>query len=217
MTPAANKTSGKAKAAKTTKSHRFDPIPKRVTKAFRVPFNYYEWTRLVEAWYSAKVQGYPDKETIVGLAIHFERCVKQVNTFYTNRRQDVSNKETGKPKLTEEELYELLWAKYKGTAEERMVAKQRGLSVREASSSSSKSSSGKSSSPTPSLTRSEGSGTDSASSEGSVESASSVGSPVIVSGCSQWSDMVTPAMAELLKVVNERISELEAGEIMLSL
>ncbi|CAE6414866.1 hypothetical protein ACGC1H_007088 [Rhizoctonia solani] len=214
MVSTADATSGgKAKTVGSTKRHRFDPIPKRVTKGFRVPFNYHEWTKLVEAWYAAKIQGYPDKETIVGLSVHFGRCVKQVNTFYTNRRQDVSNKETGKRKLTEEELHELLWAKYKGTVEERMIAKQRGLSVRDASSSSSN----KSSSPTPSLTMSEGSSIKSNSSEGSIESASSADLPVADSDCSQWSATVTPAMAELLKVVNERLSELEAGRIMLSL
>ncbi|KEP46419.1 hypothetical protein V565_199910 [Rhizoctonia solani 123E] len=218
MAPVANTTSGgKARAVKSPKRHRFDPIPKRVTKGFRVPFNYHEWTKLVEAWYAAEIQGYPDKGAIVGLSVHFGRCVKQVNTFYTNRRQDVSNKETGKRKLTEEELHELLWAKYKGTVEERMIAKQRGLSVREASSSSSTPSSNKSSSPTPSLTMSEGSSIESTSSEGSLESASSADLPAVDLGYSEWSATVTPAMAALLEVVSERLSELEAGQLMLSL
>ncbi|CAE6482941.1 unnamed protein product [Rhizoctonia solani] len=202
----------KSKTAKDTQRHRFDPIPKRVTTGFRVPFNHYEWTKLVDAWYSAKVQGYPSKETIVGLATHFGRCVKQVNTFYTNRRQDVSNREKdGGRKLTEDEMYELLWAKYKGTAEERRVAKQKGLSVRAASDSSSKSPS-----PTPSLSVSEDSRTDTASSEGSVESASSSILSVAGSDCSEWSAMITPAMTELLKVVNEKLAELEVDETTLS-
>ncbi|KAG8761876.1 hypothetical protein FRC11_012582 [Ceratobasidium sp. 423] len=203
----------KSKAAKGTKRHRFDPIPKRVTTGFRVPFNHSEWTKLVDAWYSAKEQGYPSKETIVGLATHFGRCVKQVNTFYTNRRQDVSNREKdGGRKLTEDEMYELLWAKYKGTVEERRVAKQKGLSVRAASDSSSKSPS-----PTPSLTMSEDPSTDTASSETSIESTSSASLSIAGSDCSEWSAMVTPAMTQLLKVVNERMAELEVGQAMLSL
>ncbi|KAJ1304570.1 hypothetical protein OPQ81_005712 [Rhizoctonia solani] len=214
MAPAAtgNRSSLKAKATKSTKRHRFDPIPKRVTTGFRVPFNHCEWTKLVEAWYSAKEQGYPNKETIVGLATRFGRCVKQVNTFYTNRRQDVSNRERDNGrKLTEDELYDLLWDKYKGTVEERRIAKQKGLSVRTASCST------KSSSPTPSLTLSESSRADSTTPEDSIESISSIGLSVVSPDCSEWSAMITPAMAELLKVVNERISELEIGETMLVL
>ncbi|CAE6493359.1 unnamed protein product [Rhizoctonia solani] len=212
----ATKSSRRAKAAKSTKP-KDKPIPKRVTIGFRVPFNYYEWSKLIEAWYSAKVQGYPDKATLNGLATQFGRCLKQINTFYTNRRQDVANKQAATRKLTEEELYELLWAKYTGTPDERMIAKHKGLSVREAMSSSSKPSSSKSSSPTPSLTMSEGSSTDTTSSEGSIESSSSAGLSVAYSTCSQWSDTVTPAMAELLKVVNERLSEFNVSEAMLSL
>ncbi|KAH7339608.1 hypothetical protein B0J17DRAFT_716616 [Rhizoctonia solani] len=181
MAPATRKNSGgKAQAAKAASATALLLSP----------------SALVEAWYSAKVQGYPDKETIVGLAIHFERqvCVKQVNTFYTNRRQDVSNKVTEDGKITEDALHDLLWDKYKGTTEERQIAKQRGLR------------------PAPSLTLSEGSITDSTTSEVSVESVCSANVPAVVSDASEWSAMITPAMAELLKVVNERMAEFEAGE-----
>ncbi|CAE6434014.1 unnamed protein product [Rhizoctonia solani] len=191
----ATKSSRRAKVAKGTKSQN-KPIPKRVTIGFRIPFNYYEWSKLIEAWYSAKVQGYPDKATLQGLATQFGRCLKQINTFYTNRRQDVANKQAATHKLTEEELYELLWAKYTGTPEERRIAKQGTVGP---------------------LTMSEGSSTDSTSSEGSVESSSSAGLSVAYSSCSQWSVTVTPAMSELLKIVNERLFEFNVSETMLSL
>jgi hypothetical protein len=115
--------------------------------------------------------------------------LKQVNNFYTNRRQDVNSlkKELGR-EVTEQEVHDLLWAKYKGTVEERQMAKQKGLLPRTALRSF-----GESSSPAPSLSLSEVTSTDSTSSEDSVESllsvepVSSTGSLNSVSSCSEWS------------------------------
>ncbi|CAE6430583.1 unnamed protein product [Rhizoctonia solani] len=205
----------KSKASKNTKLDQSLSIPKRVTKGFRVPFDHYEWTRLVQVWCSSGQSGCPTKSTRIALADDFGRCLKQVNNFYTNRRQDLNNlkKELGR-EVTEEEVHKLLWAKYKGTVEERQVAKQKALSVP-----ATLRSSGNSSSPAPSLTMSEGSSTNSASSEDSVESLSSVesvssaGPPNSGSTCSEWSAMITPGMAALLKVVDERIAELGATQI----
>ncbi|KAF8678291.1 hypothetical protein RHS04_05421 [Rhizoctonia solani] len=203
----AKKSSTKFKSSKNTEVNQ-TPIPKRVTKGFRVPFDHHEWTRLVQAWDSSGESGRPTKSTRIALAADFGRCLKQVNNFYTNRRQDVTNlkRDLGR-EVTEEEVDSLLWAKYKGTVEERQEAKQKVPSICASSGSSSKSSS-----PAPSLITSEYSSGDGANSESSVESVSSVDPFSTKSSYSQWLATITPAMAALLMVVDEKLAELELSK-----
>ncbi|KAF8757296.1 hypothetical protein RHS01_03870 [Rhizoctonia solani] len=136
---------------------------------------------------SSGESGRPTKSTRIALAADFGRDLGR--------------------EVTEEEVDSLLWAKYKGTVEERQEAKQKGPSICASSGSSSKSSS-----PAPSLITSEYSSGDGANSESSVESVSSVDPFSTKSSYSQWLATITPAMAALLMVVDEKLAELELSK-----
>jgi hypothetical protein len=69
------KSGAKSKSSKALKLDRSLPIPKRVTKGFRAPFDHDEWTRLVQAWGSSGQPGCPAKSTRIALAADFGRQV----------------------------------------------------------------------------------------------------------------------------------------------
>lgn len=161
-------------------------LPKRVDFGARSHVTWPEYVQFMELWELS--QGRPTSLQITQLAERLDRCRKQVNVWFSNRRQNIVREQTRLGRLlSKQEADKLLWSKYRETAAERVANESGGSSI-----------SVKSYSPVPSLSSESSSGI----SEWSTTSTDATGNG-------------RSAMDALLEVVNAELQALEACDSLL--